>query len=246
MALALDGSTPTPTSAAGQGASITTGSFTPPANSLLVVFAGMGWTASANSAVMGISDSGSHTWSVIGSAIGQDNNGGGVKGWLTYFAASPGAITVTVTTSGFGTGSGGVFVVPLVFTGAASDQTGAAVATVVSPSGNTGSTSATVSVITTRPGSWVWGISDDSNNNTTWTANGNSVLYNNDSSAPSDGVTMTAFKGASTTGTPGSTVFGGTWGVATATTNTLAFEVLPFIAGKSTVILQAVNTSNYF
>jgi hypothetical protein len=74
----------------------------------------------------------------------------------------------------------------------------------------------------------VWGMSDDSATNTTWTPNANSALDITDASGPTDSVTVIGWRGVSRTSVPGIITLGGTWG-ASATSNHVGLEVLPIL-----------------
>lgn len=137
-----------------------------------------------------------------------------------YFSAAPGSITVSVAYTGFGTGNCEL-VTPIVFSGAHWDQTGAAVAS-ASPAA---STDGTVTITTTRPGSYVWGVSEDEDTLASWTANGNTLLAQEFTDV-TNAIRLLSFAASSLTVTPGPLVVGGTYGAADAT-NTAAFEVLP-------------------
>jgi hypothetical protein len=231
LGVQLDPSTPVASASAGIGTSIVSNAFIPPDNSLVVVFAAVGWSSTARP-TMTCTDSLGNVWENPARAYGNTNNGGGVAAFRHYFTSSPGSITVTINYSNF-TAGGGRFVDTLVFTGANQDQSSAATGTSVTSTGTDG----TILVTTTQPGSWVWGVSDDATSNTTWAPNGNSILDVTDSAGPTDSVTIIGWRGTGLTSATGPTTFGGTWG-AVATSNQVGLEILPVLATSpaSTVI----------
>lgn len=241
----FDASTPGAPSHAGTTTPLTTASYSPPAKSLVVAMAGAGWSNTAG-VTMACSDSGSHTWTKPVQAIGTvAGNGGGVAIFYHYFATAPGSITTSIAYGGSFSTGGGSFLDLLVFTGAAADQTAAAVASLV---GTTGSTNGELSITTTVPNSWVWGISDGTTNNTTYTADGNTVIDVTDSSGPTDAVTIVGWRGVGLTGgAPGATTFGGTWG-SSQISNIACFEILPaeLLVPPSLIIAQSINRSNFY
>lgn len=117
MALAIDASTPASTT--GTTTTPTSGSFSPPAGSVIfVVFR----DTLATTSVTGVTDSlGSHlTWQHVGSFT--DTAGVAAEDVYAAFAATaPGSMTVHATYSGSKTW----YVTPIVYTGAASTQNGA-------------------------------------------------------------------------------------------------------------------------
>jgi hypothetical protein len=242
VGITFDPSTPGAPHHTGTTTPLTTSAFTPPDGSFVLVMAGAGWCATPPIG-MTFSDSGGNTWTVPSgsTAIGvTTNNGGGVSIAYHYFVYSPGSITVSVAYTGLGTG-GGTFIDLLVFSGAASDHSAAATAKNITTSGTVG----TVSITTTKAGSWVWGIGDDSTSNTTFTANAATTVDVLDTDGPADGVTMVGWRATALTGTPGATTLGGTWG-ATAASNNAAFEVLPALATppkKSLTVVKALTRS---
>lgn len=221
MAITEDVSTPVPATGTGTG-NITTASFSPPANSLLVALVGGGWSTTALGAT--ITDSAGGTWTVGATATGTNASDGGLaKVFYRYLSSAPGAMTVTAAYTNL---SGGRFLAVRVVNGAASSQTGASGSAVHNPA----STSATVSVTTTVTGSVVYGITDNAATATACTFNaGTTVLTSGDFNDTTDSVRLTAWSATSPTGTPGATTFGGTYATATVT-NEAAFEILPLIS----------------
>src|SRR5947209_9097853 len=173
---------------------------------------------------MTISDTSGATWNAMPFAKGTSASGGGATGWWTWFDQAPGSITVTVNYSGWSGTGGGRFINPLVFIGAHWDQSGAGMASRVSA---VGSTDTTVNITASVRGSWIWGLTDAPNINTTFTPAASNVLDTTYSGGATDGVTMIIFKLSGLTASPGVFTLGGTWGSATAFTNIIAFEVVP-------------------
>lgn len=224
MAITQDASTPTVSTGTGTTTPLTSPSFSPPSGSLVLVLAGAGWS-NTGTVGMTVTDSGSHTWTNPVTCIGHvSGNGGGVGIWYSYFASAPGSITVSVAYTGLVAGSGGRMLRVVVLDGAASSQAGAGTA-----SNSYNATTGTVSVTTTTTGSLVWGVSDDTTSNHSWTPNAATTTDStyNDST---DVVSLVSWKATSATGTPGATTLGGTWS-GSGNTNQCAFEVLPASGG---------------
>lgn len=150
MAIALDASTPAvAVGTYGTSGTGTTASFTPPANSLVVV---MVTNVTSN-------NYGSQTFTVADSAAGSyalrvlrgPTDGEGIYAGIfwRYYTTSPGAITVTAHSSDT-THNGVVCLTTQVLTGASSTQTGATAA-----NGNATYT-VTGNITTTQAGSWVY------------------------------------------------------------------------------------------
>jgi hypothetical protein len=216
MTVLVDGSTPAAVNRTGTTTPLTCAAFTPPAQSLLLVMAAAGWGPSGGN-TMSCSDSGGHTFQNPCFLSPGSNPGGAVGIWYTYF------------------------LVPTVFTGAAKDQSQAGKGTI----GRSTQTTGTIAITTTRIGSYVWGISDDSGQNSSYTLNGATSLISDDQNTV-DNVHMAAWAAAALTTTPGSTTFGGTWGVADSS-NIAAFEVLPAIAApRSFIAAKAVTRSHRY
>jgi hypothetical protein len=239
MTISIDPSTPAVTTGTSNTAP-TTPSFSPPANSLVVVLFGGGWNSSGTMSCT-CTDSGSHTWTSPVNATGPSGNGGLAQIFESFFSAAPGAITVTCHITAAGSGGGSLIDI-VVLTGAAANQTGAGTGQFVN---STGSTVGTLSVTTTQPGSWVWGVSDDTTSNptTNWAPNANTVVdyeYHD----TTDGIELVSWAGSGRTGTPGTTTFGGTWG-ASGKTNQCAVEILPALSIKPRIISQAVSRAAF-
>lgn len=214
--------------AAGLSSPLVSASFTPPPQSLVVVMAVAGWSG-ATQVSIACSDSGSHTWSNPVKAQGTSSNGGAAYIFESYFATSPGAITVSLAFTGFASGSGGMFGDILVIQGAAASQTGAGTGSKVATTGLDG----TFSITTTKKNSWIFGASDDATNGATWTPNGithQDSQWNDVATPPAgDNVTAVGWYVPGTT-TPGAYTVGGTWaanGTSNHTTNQCAVEIMP-------------------
>ena len=223
MAITEDASTPAIVSGTGSGGTntIVTASFTPPANTLLVALVGN--VSSLTSPTIALSDSVSGTWTQAVQAISTASFFGLVKIYYRYLSSAPGAMTVT----GTYTNAGGRFLAVRVLNGAKSVQTGAGTGSTVN---GTNTTAGTTSITTTITGSQVYGLSNDTSANTPLTLNGStSLLTGGDFADATDTGRMVGWKATSTTGTPGATTLGGTWGT-TSKSNIVAFEVLPAAA----------------
>ena len=173
MAIAEDASTPAVVTATGNSTgTITTASFTPPSNSLLVVVLNVGYTSAGSGiASVTISDtaSGSYTAGPFLGDSAADNSGI----WFRYLSSSPGSITVTATNSNHP--AAGYQLAVRVLTGANSSQSGAASATHTGASATTAVTSA---ITTTTTGSWVY-VAACGNSGDTFTAAAATTLISN-------------------------------------------------------------------
>lgn len=218
MAITEDSSAPAAVHSA--TTSGTTGSFSPPANSLLVVMVAVDG-ASSGATTVSLSDSGSHTWT-LGKRQNTNVNsapvvGGSAEVWLCQLTTAPGSITVTA--SWATNGSAGGNVVTKVLLGAATTQTGAATG-----GAGGGNIAPTCTLTPTVVGSHVYGAILDFATNATLTANANSTIIDQflDSS---NGDTWGTYKGAADTTTLTSTTFGAT--NANSAFNIAALEILP-------------------
>lgn len=211
-------------------ANITTASFTPPDKSYVVLLVSAGWCPTPPVTVS-ITDSGSHTWTKrVHAANTVANNGGLADIWTCYFPTSPGAITVTATFSSGFSGGGGGFIDTWVLSGCDPVQTGSGTAS----STPTSVTDAQLTVATTRQGSWVLGLSDNSTHNDTWTPNANTntdIVY----ADTTDNIAIAAWVLKNVTGAPGNVTYGGSWATA-ATTNNAALEILPAVYGPIQIV----------
>lgn len=217
MAIALDGSTPaSATTATGSSATtITTGSFSPPANSMVVVMVNVGYGPTGSNPSVTVTDSNSNSFTAGSTAFDGSYDYSGL--FYHYYTNAPGSITITATrTTGI---TCGWAVYPYVLTGA-SNVVGASNNTT-----NTNTSSMTGSITTTVTGSWVLLTSSTGNSGLTYTPNGSTTtitsLQDN-----TDGEFLLQGKQTSATGTPGATTLG--W---TTTQNTFmswaALEIVP-------------------
>lgn len=229
MAITEDASTPAIATVSDAGTStastktITSASFSPPANTLLVALVNGGWGNSAtNAEAASVTDSVGGTWTAGPAAVGTNTSARGVGAvFYRYLSSAPGAMTVTATVTNM---CGGRQLAVRVLNGAASNQTGAGTGTSVF---TTATTSGTVSVTTTVTGSVVYGVNDNCGNASAFTASGTtSVLASGDFNDTADTVRLVSWKATSATGTPGATTFGVTWTTA-AVNNVAAMEILP-------------------
>jgi len=229
MPIALDASTPAAADlTSSTSLTIASASFTPPAGSLVVISAGVELNSGVFTApAVTVADSLSNSYAAGPSA----NDSSGTYGGLTYlfsryYATSPGAITVTATRSAAGTAL--LDLVPLVLTGAAAVQTGAAA---VSHDGTTSTATLTAAITTTTPGSWVIASATVDAAQTTFTPVG-LTTWHSESSAPDTGAAMTGYWGP--TVTPGAVTLG--WDVSAAQYWAwAALEILPAAAVGASV-----------
>jgi large repetitive protein len=207
----------------------TSASFSPPANSMVVVMA-INASAGVNSLALGLSckDSLSNTYAMPASQA----PGGSYYGtafFTYYYASAPGSITVTVTQTTASQTSGtshDVIICPIVLTGAAASQAGAGVGMYLGPSFNEPNCECTI--VTTTTGSIVLIIG-----NSGYFAVGSSFTADGNTNAtPLANAWATPFGhaifgiAAAATGTPGSTTVG--WTNANSYyPNILALEILP-------------------
>lgn len=243
MPITEDASTPAVVHITGT-ADPTTASFSPPPYSLLVAIVGTGPSTNVMSGTPS-DTSGALTWTTgIVQAGFTADKGGLAAVYLAYVPVAPGAITVTVALSAFGTG-GGSSLALRVLNGANLDQSTSG--TGAFPYGGTAQTNSEINVTTTAVGSVVYGMDDSTSINTTYTANG--LTTNIDSFGDAtDAAAMVAWKANAATVTPGLTRYGGNW-VAAALSNIAAIEIIPApppipILGRS--ILQAVKRSYFY
>ena len=248
MAVSIDfADTPALVTLAGIAASVTSASFTPPPMSLVVVLAVAGWSG-ATQAVITCSDSGSHTWANSIKATGVSSNGGTSSIFQSYFAASPGPITISTGYSGFASGTGGIFMDFAVLMGAAASQAGAGTGSKLGTAGLDG----TFSVTTMKKNSWIWGCSNDSTNGAVWTPTAGVTTWSqwNDVATPpaGDNVTMTSWRSVCTTAT--SYTVGGTFaanGTSNHTTQQCAVEIIAAadLPPQSLIVVKQARVSSY-
>lgn len=230
MALSEDASTPAVVTGNSTSAALalTTASFSPPVNSLLVALFVYGHGGA--SPTSSVTDTGSHTWTA-GPSL---NNGANFVGiWYTYLTSAPGSITATGHDS-LAVNQGGQFTVRVV-NGAASNQTGAGSHT-ASGTGSAWSSSVT----TTQNGSWVYVINQGNALSSTLTPTALTTTINNYQDS-TGAATSVSGKQTSATSSPGATTLGWT----SSSSNTWAWAALeilaaPTIPNKIVNINQAV------
>lgn len=189
MALAIDASTPAPKLVPITGTSVASNTFSPPANSVIALMVVVIGPSGSATSVSSVTDSlGSHlTWGLITGARSNTNSTGNLGGTCeVWYASCPSAqtnMTVTPTYSNpAGAGNAEGFVLPIVFTGAATTQNGA-----VATDPQTAAALPSKAVTTTRAGSRVIGCALNYTNATgptagtaqTNTINGNSTIVTN-------------------------------------------------------------------
>lgn len=245
--ITTDASSPASVTATGRPASVVTASFTPPANTLLCALIACGWNSGAPVAAT-VSDSGGHLWTKKAEATVGSVNGGLAAVWTCPLTSAPGAITVTMSITGWAASGGGVSLDLLVLNGAAANQAGAATGT---KSDQTGSlTDTSVNVTTTQVGSRVYGVTDCSALAATWTHNslvGQDRQFND----TTDAITIAQWISVPSTGTvtPGTAAYGGTTNSAT-DFNTAALEILAAVPSsvhiKSLIVSKALRRSTQY
>ena len=176
--ISVDPTTPAVGVATGSASTtITTATFSPPANTLLVVLTSFEYQANnTNYPVFAVSDSVSGTYAAGPSVF--DGTRGMAASWSRYVYVAPGAMTVTVTNSGV-TATHGQILAVYVLDGANAIQAKAATATAHSATA-TGNWTGVIS--TTTPGSWVM-IAGAGSAEGTITANANTVTLENEQDA---------------------------------------------------------------
>ena len=205
MAVSIDASSPAAvTATASAAATFTTASFTPPANTLLVAVASVGYSGSTQDTTFSISDSLSGSWS--NDAIQFPASGGLPQNLIaSRFNVSNTAMTVTLNT---GTHTKGVDFSLFVLKGTATSSWlgGHAVST----------TTMDGSVTTTTVGALVL-VGAGYDTNATLTADGNTTTTNH-LTDNSDGLELFTGHSTNTVSSPGATTYGWTGAGATAKT----------------------------
>lgn len=198
---------------------ITTASFSPGANTLLVALvAADGTGASQVTAAVTDSVGGSTGWAMLARSNGQNGTVGGTSEvWVKWLSGAPGSMTVNVTGTG-GTSTGGLLVVRSLL-GASSTQNGA-----VGTQFNTTSVALSVSVAA-GTGNMIYGAILDFVTNATLAMLANTVAIDNFADA-TNGDTWWAGK---STGTTAGTA---TYGSSTTATGQVAFAEI--LAGGGT------------
>lgn len=225
MPILEDASAPAVLHSSGTTSPVSTALFSPPANSLVLAMVCAPWATLNNSVGISLSDSGAHTWTnaVTETAIhnGSNNAGGSAAIFRSYFAAAPGAISCSAAFTNIG---GGSSIVIKVLTGAAPNQSGAAVAS--AEFGHvTNVTTGSTTIVTSASGSLVYGIAADGERGGVFAANGSTSVIDNWVDT-SDVVTIDTIKSSAVTSAPGPLALGGTWGTATQSIIALC-EVVP-------------------
>ena len=237
MAIAEDGTTPALTFSK-SATSVTSPSFSPPSDSLLVAIASYSdynQSGDGNNATLTISDSGGHEWAAGPNSVHSFGGGADHLGSFmayTYLSSAPGTITVKFQQNKVACD---MQLDVRVVTGAASSQTGAA-----SVSGNHQGSNPESTLTTTEVGSWVYTAAVQFEYATTFTALANTTTIHSsiDSTSPSAGNgpnTLLTGRVTNATTTPGSLTIGWTNSPSAATYQTwLALEILP--AGSPTTV----------
>src|SRR5574340_1733091 len=221
MALALDASTPTQVTST-TSATLTTASFTAPANALLVAFISFDSGPAGTVRTFTISDTGGLTWTLVGRRSNGTNTpaGTGTDGGVYVFSATTttsAARTVSATESARSNPEGLQLAVK-VFT-----DTGGA-PTVGNVTGfTTASGLPSLSVTTSAANSWVWSVPSDWTQSGLGTAGTSQTLT--DEFNPTGSYTGHAWKQNSTTATSGTAVTMNLTAPANQQVNQLAVEI---------------------
>ncbi|MGH7748084.1 MAG: hypothetical protein ACREQ5_25500, partial [Candidatus Dormibacteria bacterium] len=215
MAITEDATTPAVVNSSGVVSTRVTGSFSPPANSLLIALVAC-YSSGSNGAIT-VTDSGGHTWTKSVESIGHTT----VAIWQCQLTTAPGSITVT---AHYSNNAGDEYLAVRVLNGAGTSQTGAGTAVHLVTSATTADT---YSLTTTQTGSVVYGITDNWATTDSITPNAaTTLLTGSDFTDTPNGAYIVCWKSTSATGTPGATTFGGTWAAAV-TDGNVALEILP-------------------
>jgi hypothetical protein len=217
--ITLDSSTPALTTDANSN-SVTSASFSPPADSLLVILCAFSQNYSSSPTISdSVGGSYSHPVHYSSNAFGSNE---GVDIYIRYLTTAPGSMTVTYTVNGGLSASTNNYIHPLVLNNADSDQSG--VETDTSSSGLGGSSSAEVTFTPTYSGSWIVGMSPLLVNSAGTTATGVSGMTTIDNTIGA-GASDAVLDGANETGPSGSTTFGWTFNKSNVTNVTGAMEI---------------------
>lgn len=238
MAITIDAAAPAtnPATELAQGTTTTlvTGSFTPPANSLLVVTAAIGYEGSTtDSGLFSISDSLGGTWpaSASADAIEAPTSGGVPQVMInSRFITTSAAMTVTLTT---GTAKKGKQLTVYVLDGTATTGWKGA--------HNASTAGLAESITTTTTGSQVIVVAClDSNATLTADTAATTTKANSTDPSSQDALQLLTGYATATTTTPGATTLG--WKGATGTYAWAAVEYLPLISGSPRPI-QVISTA---
>lgn len=220
MAITEDASTPVIATGTGTG-TIVSASFTPPAGSLVIALCANQFGTTGPTVVVTSSEGGG-AWTVGAQQAGATANFGMSHIAWRYYAASPGAITVTGTFTAL---TGGRFLACRVLNGARPTQTGATAVLQLATAG----TNASFAITTTTIGAQVYGLVNDQDSNPTMVAlNAATSLVGAIFSNGTDIAGTAAFKATAVVGTPGATTLGITLGASNKVSGAM-MEVLPAI-----------------
>jgi len=172
MAIALDASTPAATTIVKASTSQASASFSPPANSLIIVFFGVQAVDSASAqSVSAVTNTGTAlTWTrkVLANHSGS-SPGGSAEIWWAFNTAAQTGITVSANftrPAAASTDQNGGLMAVKVYTGTATSLSTAASGSQIS----TANAVFSASVTTTAANSWVWGVALNWSNSTVGTA----------------------------------------------------------------------------
>jgi hypothetical protein len=230
MPILQDISTPAAVDLVGDtGGVVTTASFTPPANSMVVIVATIGYLSSSSAPTVTCADSAAVSYTA-GPTV-YDTQFEGAYIFTHFYSSSPGPITVSVTRS-TQLGAALMELVPFVLTGANSSQAGAAT---LSFSTTTGTKNFFRSFTPTTPGSWCI-VGTGIGNKQTGSPVAVGVTTDHSYSDSTDFVAACA--GHFITGSPLATNMGWTWS-SNSDFSWVALEILP-TTGSATPALPDV------
>lgn len=204
----------TTTYATANTATITTGSFTPANNTLLVAYCSMGNGAGTSSSLGTVTDSLSGSWTRL--AGDASTTGGVAEIWCRDIATGA---SMTVTYDPGGSGASGLDIICKWYSGAA--------ATASQPGATAtlgGTTAYTKAITTTKTGSLVAGAYGRATDAQTLVANSSTTILGQVNGSSGD--TASLFRATNQTGTPGSTTLGFT-NVAGGANRMALAEILP-------------------
>jgi hypothetical protein len=214
----------------GASGTLTTGAFSPPANSVVVCMTSLGWDSSPSAlTVTDSSDANATTWTKV-EGLGSGTNNGCSTVAYRKFVSAPGSISVRVVDA---TGGFDQFIYIKTLTGV--DMTTPTGATV--PVSKASTNAYTTSITTTAVGSYVAGIVDESTtsfSSATFTAAAASTVLAQWDNGPGDGTATGAFKQTALTSSPGATTLGVTCNITSPGSMALV-EFMPAGAGGAAV-----------
>jgi len=202
--------------------SLTSASFSPPADSVLVALFAMSTLSGGPAQPHTITDSVGGTWVYAGHVDGGAANAFGMAtAWVRHLGTAPGAMTVTAARTG--TSSAGIQLAVRVLNGASQNPIGS-IKTHFTASGTLGGTD---TLVTSKAGALVYVLLCSGSNTPVFTPTADTTTIDLFQSSSSLGTTII---GRDVVGTPGSTSYGWTEAPPTSlSTSWLAIEMLPAV-----------------